>query len=469
VKLAQRVLLYTLTIIVVLLIAMLAIVDNTLHKSISSENASSLEREARFVAVEWMKGADPDSLADAAGRALKRRVTLVDSVGVVIGDSEFDGPALHALANHLYRPEIVAASQAGVGMATRQSASRGDEELYVAVKAGSGFARVSVGTGVIETIFDRARRAILITGIFALAGAILVAWLFARKVSRPITELRDVAHAMADRDFSKRDTVDAPGEVGDLASTLTLLSTRLEQLESVRRDFVANVSHELKTPLTVVGGFAETIADRDLPAEQREEFAGMILTNTRRMQRIVDDLLDLSRIESGGWIPMPEQVDVTEIVREVIAAVNPASLKDKVSIRSYVPAAAQYCQADRTAIRQILSNLLENALRHTSEGFVTVFAEAADDGVWIGLRDSGEGISEEHLSRIFERFYRVDTSRAREHGGTGLGLSIVKHLAEAHGGRVRATSRRGEGTSIAAFFPNRHQAVTQQPHSSIVT
>jgi signal transduction histidine kinase len=261
---------------------------------------------------------------------------------------------------------------------------------------------------------------------------------------------------MAERDFRHREPVRAPGEVGDLARTLAVLSTRLEQLESVRRDFVANVSHELKTPLTVVGGFAETIADSDLSAETRKEFAGMILSNTRRMQRIVDDLLDLSRIESGGWIPKPEDVDVGEVVREVIASANPASLKNKVTIRNYVPPAAQHAWADRTAIRQVLFNLLENALRHTAEGFVTVFAEQNENGVWVGVRDSGEGIPAEHLPRIFERFYRVDASRARDQGGTGLGLSIVKHLAESHGGTVRVTSRPGEGTAIAAFFPGQH-------------
>jgi signal transduction histidine kinase len=110
--------------------------------------------------------------------------------------------------------------------------------------------------------------------------------------------------------------------------------------------------------------------------------------------------------------------------------------------------------ADRTAIRQILSNLVENAIRHTSRGVITVFSEAAPDGVWVGVRDTGEGIPEEHLTRIFERFYRADASRARDHGGTGLGLAIVRHMAEAHGGRVRVTSREGEGTAIAAFFPS---------------
>ncbi|HEU4878364.1 MAG TPA: hypothetical protein VFT21_02875, partial [Gemmatimonadaceae bacterium] len=160
-KLAHRVLLYTFTIIVVLVVAILAIVDNRLHRSITMENASSLERDARFVAVQWLAGAEPDSLANAAGRALERRVTLIDSAGTVVGDSEFDRAGIARLTNHLFRPEIMEASRSGTGMSSRISPSKGDEELYVAVRAGPGFARVSVGTASVEAIFDRARRDIV--------------------------------------------------------------------------------------------------------------------------------------------------------------------------------------------------------------------------------------------------------------------------------------------------------------------
>jgi signal transduction histidine kinase len=454
VRLAPRVVLYAFTIIVALVVAILAIVDNRLHSSITAENASSLERDARFIAVQWLAGAHPDSLANTAGKALARRVTLIDSVGTVVGDSEFDGRELTSLTNHLFRPEVMEATRAGTGIARRTSPSKGDDELYVAVRAGNGFSRVSVPTAVIDRIFDRARRDILITGLIALVAATLIAALFARRVSRPITELRDVAQALADRDFSPHRVVDAPGEVGELAKSLGQLSTRLEALELVRRDFVANVSHELRTPLTIVGGFAETLADDQVPPDTRKEFAGMILTNTRRMQNIVDDLLDLSRIESGGWTPRPEDVDLAELSREIFATLEASAGRSGLALRTYFPPGAQRAHADRTAISQIISNLVENAIRHTAQGVVTVFSEADPRGVWVGVRDTGEGISEEHLPRIFERFYRVDSSRAREQGGTGLGLAIVKHMAEAHGGRVRAASRQGEGTSIAAFFPS---------------
>jgi len=230
--------------------------------------------------------------------------------------------------------------------------------------------------------------------------------------------------------------------------------TPFRRLEAVRRDFVANVSHELRTPLTVIAGFVETLRDEELPRELRQQFLGMTEANVQRMQRIVDDLLDLSRIESGGWLPNPTELDVRALATEMLAPLQSAATAKGVELLTEVAADIRTVYVDPTAARQVLSNLAENALRHTSEGHVTLFAERERDGLWLGVRDSGTGIPEEHLPRIFERFYRADPGRSREAGGTGLGLSIVRHLAEAHGGRVRAESTLGVGTTIAAWFPN---------------
>ncbi|MGV3707671.1 MAG: sensor histidine kinase [Gemmatimonas sp.] len=230
--------------------------------------------------------------------------------------------------------------------------------------------------------------------------------------------------------------------------------TPFRKLEAVRRDFVANVSHELRTPLTVISGFVETLRDPMLPAELREQFLGMAGTNVQRMQRIVDDLLDLSRIESGGWLPNPGHMDLQNVAAEVMLPLQDSAAGKGVTLQSDIGAGATEIYIDATAVRQILSNLTENALRHTASGSVIIFAQPENDGVWIGVRDTGSGIGAEHIGRIFERFYRADPSRSREQGGTGLGLSIVKHLTEAHGGRVRAESTVGVGTTIATWFPN---------------
>jgi signal transduction histidine kinase len=232
--------------------------------------------------------------------------------------------------------------------------------------------------------------------------------------------------------------------------------TELRRLETVRRDFVANVSHELKTPLTSIAGYAETLAAEAGagPPSQIGQFAHTILNNARRMQRLVDDLLDLSRIESRHWQPQPEPVDITAAVREAWASFAERAREQRVELAVQAAPGAEILVADPDAVRQILTNLFDNALRHTlAGGRITVAADPANDGIVLAVRDTGSGIAPEHLPRIFERFYRADPGRSRAQGGTGLGLAIVKHLVEAHGGRAEARSTPGKGTTIRMYFP----------------
>jgi signal transduction histidine kinase len=238
--------------------------------------------------------------------------------------------------------------------------------------------------------------------------------------------------------------------------------TERRRLETVRRDFVANVSHELKTPLTVIGGFAETLRDSQLAASDRQRFIDMLLANTSRMQRIVDDLLDLSRYESSSWTPKPAEVDLETVVAEVFNVVRPQAESKNLRLGTEIDTDARAVRFDPTALRQVLANLIENAVRYTASGSLTVSAKRIDEATVIAVRDTGVGIAAEHLSRIFERFYRADPSRSRADGGTGLGLAIVRHLVEAHGGAVRAESRPGAGTAVEIRLPDvRHETVTQ--------
>jgi len=230
--------------------------------------------------------------------------------------------------------------------------------------------------------------------------------------------------------------------------------TALRRLEAVRRDFVANVSHELKTPLTSIAGYAETLVAEAAQDTQTRQFAETIVSNARRMQHMVDDLLDLSRIESGGWQPARRLVDVAAVVRDAWAPFAARAAERDSRLATEIAPAAATLAADPDALRQIFTNLLDNALRYTPRGgAITVRGQKTVDGVLLEVADTGSGIAPDHLPRIFERFYRVDPARSRGEGGTGLGLAIVKHLVEAHGGRVEAHSTLGAGTTIRMFFP----------------
>lgn len=228
--------------------------------------------------------------------------------------------------------------------------------------------------------------------------------------------------------------------------------TELRRLETVRRDFVANVSHELKTPLTVIRGYAETLLDDDMKRADQLEFLEVIHKNAQRLQRIVEDLLDLSRLQSGGWSPDLQSVEVAALADEVWLSCEPAATRARVSFS--VTGGPAFVRADPGGLRQVLSNVYDNALRYTGgNGRIETRIRCEGDQVSIEIADNGAGIPAASLPRIFERFYRVDTARSRAEGGTGLGLSIVKHLMERMQGSVSATSALGVGTTLRLQLP----------------
>jgi len=255
-----------------------------------------------------------------------------------------------------------------------------------------------------------------------------------------------------------------PGGAAERGTLVLVLDlTPLRRLEDVRRDFVANVSHELKTPLTAIRGYAETLQDAGLPPQLRREFTEATLRNTQRLQRIVDDLLDLSRIESGGWRPTLGAVDLPALAAECWAEFRARAEQAAVAFE-VVGAGAPAARGDAEGLRQILYNLYDNALRYTPAGgriTVQVRVLAGPAGgpprraplLALEVTDTGTGIPADALPRVFERFYRVDPSRSRAEGGTGLGLSIVKHMAERMGGEVVAESRLGAGTTVRVTLP----------------
>ncbi len=251
-------------------------------------------------------------------------------------------------------------------------------------------------------------------------------------------------------------------------ATLTLVDlTELRRLEGVRRDFVANVSHEIRTPLTSIRGYVETLMSDDLEPGMRKQFLEVIHKNAERLRRIVDDLLDLSRLESGTWRPDVEDIGVGGLIDDVWETC--AQRAREKSILFVGPEKNLNARADASALRHILLNLFDNALRYTPPGGTirvllrTETGRPSSNGasgphagrpfVTIEVQDNGTGIPGDALPRIFERFYRVDPARSRADGGTGLGLSIVKHMVESMEGEVSASSELGKGTTIRVRLP----------------
>jgi len=236
--------------------------------------------------------------------------------------------------------------------------------------------------------------------------------------------------------------------------------TQLERLERVRQEFLSNVSHELRTPLTSILAFVETLEDgaMDEPQDARR-FLSVIRRNSERMRTLIEDIMELSSIESGASRVEPRPVRLSPLVQEVFSALASKADGCGVALVNAVPPEANV-QADSRRLEQMLLNLVDNAVKFSRRGgAVTVGYERGERDV-VTVTDTGEGISAEHLPRIFERFYRVDSARSRELGGTGLGLAIVKHLARAHGGEVRVRSAWGEGSTFTVELPREQPAET---------
>ena len=231
--------------------------------------------------------------------------------------------------------------------------------------------------------------------------------------------------------------------------------TELRRLESMRRDFVANVSHELRTPVAAVRSAAETLKNGALDdPDAAVRFVDIIDRNAARLQNLIEDLLELSRIEAKELHLRREKVDLASTTSNVLALHREKAEKKRIRLSADIPIATRDIETDPRALEQVISNLVDNAVKYCPQGAgVAISAEEHDDGIRVHVADTGPGIDKAHLPRIFERFYRVDAGRSREIGGTGLGLSIVKHLVEAMGGSVSVKSELGRGATFTVELP----------------
>ena len=309
-----------------------------------------------------------------------------------------------------------------------------------------------------EEIFSLILQAILIGFIIS----IVVSLVISRTLLSPIQGMTKAAEAMADGDFSRKINVESEDEIGILATTFNdmarQIETMLEELknaEMLRREFVANVSHELRTPLTSIRTYAETISDNQgIPQETEEEFLRVIINESDRMTKIVQDLLELSRFDSGNSKLSVERFSIEKSVRDVYAAIALEARKRGHVLNLELEWKMPKILGDRARIEQVLMNIIMNALKYTPDGgTIDIYGGRTGSNVWIRIQDTGIGIPQDELTRVFDRFYRVDKARSRESGGTGLGLAIAKEIATRHGGDIKIDSVLGEGTSVTVTLP----------------
>jgi two-component system OmpR family sensor kinase/two-component system sensor histidine kinase BaeS len=306
-----------------------------------------------------------------------------------------------------------------------------------------------------EKQFLQRVREILIIGTVLAAGVGLIAGaLLSRGLTAPLQRLANAARAVAARDFSRRVRVEGSAEVAEVAQAFNEMTAALEQSERQRRNMVADVAHELRTPLSVLQGNLRAILD-DVYALEKGEIA-RLYDETRFLSRLVDDVQELALVDAGQLHLNLRPTDSQQVIEQTLESFGPVAESRGVTLSARLPGTLPQIQADPDRLAQVLRNLVSNALRHTpAGGSVTVEAVQQAANLEISVRDTGEGISPEDLPHVFERFWRADASRARSvaGGGTGLGLSVAQSLVESQQGRIWAESIKGQGSRFAFTLP----------------
>lgn len=294
----------------------------------------------------------------------------------------------------------------------------------------------------------------LLVGLLAVAVSLIVGWLLARSITRPLGTLAAASHAIAGGDYGHQAPLTGSVEMRALAADFNYMAGQVQRAQEAQRDFLANISHDLKTPLTSIQGFSQAMLDGTI--RERAAFlaaAQVVNAEAQRMTRLVADLVDLVRLQSGAAVVEKYPVDVGRLLEQAATGMQPQATDRHVELRVQAPTLPPI-PADADRLRRAITNLLDNALRHTPpEGRVTLSVEGLPGAVCIRVQDTGEGIPEGDLPRVFERFYQVDKSRAGAGHGSGLGLAIVREVVAAHGGDVRVQSRPGAGSEFAITLP----------------
>ena len=289
-------------------------------------------------------------------------------------------------------------------------------------------------------------------GLVAVAIAVVLAFFLSRLTLTPVKALTSAAKQLGRGDFSQRVQIKNRGEMGELARTFNSMAGDLERADKLRQNMVADVAHELRTPLSNIQGYLEAL--RDGVVKPDKETIRSLYEEASLLSRLVDDLQELSLAEAGELKLVRQAEDIGELIRQAVTAVEAQKRAKEVSLAVELPDRLPLVNIDSRRIGEVLRNLLENAVAHTGKGdTVIVAARQLDRLVEISVADTGEGIPAKELPNIFERFYRVDKSRARATGGSGLGLTIARRLVEAHGGSIEVQSEPGKGSRFAFTVP----------------
>ncbi|MBQ6315165.1 MAG: two-component sensor histidine kinase [Mogibacterium sp.] len=392
-------------------------------------------------------GEDPEKLSSSSLSKLKTgdvRLTWIAENGTVLFDND---AGASGLANHLDRPEIQEALESGEGESIRSSKTLGMDTYYYALRLENGtILRVSTKAHAIAGVFFKALPTVAIVALMIFGICILIGHALARQIIQPIEKMAE--------EIDKPTSEPPYKELAPFADKIRAQHENLLEAVKSRQDFTANVSHELKTPLTAISGYAELIENGLADPASEKHIAGQIRANSDRLLQLINDTIQLSKLDHGETGSTHEEIDLFEAATECCNNLKVNAEKNNILLTC--DGRPSFIRGDEEQIKELIENLVQNAIRYNSAGgYVRVQVRHEDGHAVLIVRDNGIGIAKEKQSRVFERFYRVDKSRSRDSGGTGLGLAIVKHIAEIHNADIEMDSAPGIGTEISVRFPQK--------------
>ena len=388
------------------------------------------------------------------------RITLIDQDGSVLADSETGNP--ETMENHKNRKEVKEAFQNGFGTKVRNSSTIKGSMMYAAYCSPTQHKviRISIHHDVITDLMKMMVPSIVISLLLALSVAGVLTNKFANSVTKPILEISHKLEGIYDEKIDFNFPHYQYDELNIIARTTTDMSKsvqdyirKLEKEKTIRQEFFSNASHELKTPLTAIRGYAELLqSGMASDTNMQKEFLGRIHSEVEEMTSLINDILMISRLETKELMPTKEMLCVKSVAEEVKKTLKPLADENNVSLE--IHCCDDFVYMDRSHLQGILSNLMGNAVKYNRPGgFVQTDITMDSTSLSIRVEDSGIGIAKEDQKRIFERFYRVDKGRSKRVAGTGLGLSIVKHVTEFYGGCVSVESQSGVGSTFLVQLP----------------
>lgn len=284
----------------------------------------------------------------------------------------------------------------------------------------------------------------LVCGVSVMLIAFVFVYFITKQIVRPLNEISLAAQSYVKGDFSRRITVGPEGEINDLAITFNRMADGLEQLEVMRRGFIADISHELRTPMTTIGGFVDGILDGTIPPQLQEKYLLLVSGEVKRLARLVNELLDVARIQSGEISYKMDPFCITEVAYQVLLSMEDRIREGEIQLRVQIPEEELYALGDGDAIHRVLYNLMDNAVKFTPpHGEIALSLYPEGNKFYLAVRNTGKGIPEPEVGRIFERFYKTDKSRGENKKGVGLGLYMVKNIIDAHGEDITVNSKEG--------------------------